>query len=164
MNWTTASETNNDYFTIEQSDDGNAWKDIGTVKGVGNSSVARNYSFNTEATGNEVSYFRLKQTDLDARSTYFRIIQVNPCNKNFTGIKIYPNPTDGKSISGSLNMDGQDNYSIDIFDKLGNLTGRYQVHQQTFTISFSRVLSPGIYYARFYSGSFSKVLPFLVNW
>ncbi len=45
LNWTTAAETNNAYFSIERSEDGAVWEAIGTVKSAGNSSVNQNYSF-----------------------------------------------------------------------------------------------------------------------
>lgn len=67
LTWTTASEQNNDYFTIEKSRDNDSWTAIGTVPGAGNSSQMISYSFvDPNAVGR--AYYRLRQTDIDGRS------------------------------------------------------------------------------------------------
>jgi len=38
LRWATASETNNDYFTVERSKDGELWANLLNVDGAGNSS------------------------------------------------------------------------------------------------------------------------------
>jgi hypothetical protein len=44
LDWTTATEENNDYFTIQESTNGTDWTNVGTVKAVGNSAVPQDYS------------------------------------------------------------------------------------------------------------------------
>ncbi len=43
LTWTTATEINNDFFTIERSQDGNTWEEVGVVSGAGNSTSVRHY-------------------------------------------------------------------------------------------------------------------------
>ena len=45
LKWATASETNNNYFTVERSTDGITWEIAGIVRGAGNSAATRNYEF-----------------------------------------------------------------------------------------------------------------------
>lgn len=163
LEWSTASETNNDYFTIEQSDGGNAWKAVGTVKSEGNSSVALDYSYNADEATKDISYFRIMQTDRDGQSSYSRIISVNACSAHLSGINIFPNPSSGASLSGNIGYIPDGKYSIELFDGFGRIVGRSTITQPEFTFNFAQPLSAGVYYARFSSEGFSTVMPFLVK-
>lgn len=89
LEWTTASEENNDYFTIERSIDGVRWVAIGTVKGFGTTSVAHDYSFEDLKPVAGISYYRLKQTDYNGAYTYSSIKCINrPTLKN-NAYKVY---------------------------------------------------------------------------
>ena len=162
LNWSTSSESNNDFFTIEQSVNGNAWQSVGTIQSAGNSSVIQTYSFVAGETNGEISYFRLKQTDRDGKFQYFNTIQVSDCNLPAKKIIVYPNPTNGTALSGRINEKVNEPYSIDIFDKTGNLVSHFNSDKPEFNAQFSHTLNPGIYYARFYSAGFSKTESFLV--
>jgi hypothetical protein len=71
LEWITASETNNDYFTIERSADGSAFSPIAVITGQGNSSMEHRYAFTDDAIpANEVTYYRLKQTDFNGEFKY----------------------------------------------------------------------------------------------
>ncbi len=163
LSWTTSSETNNDYFTIEQSEDGADWESIGTVRSSGNSSANQNYSFTAVATKNELTYFRLKQTDRDGNFKYFNIIQVNACTIDVLGVNIYPNPSNGLTLSGNIAQKTNEAYSIEIFNSLGMMVGHFATMQPEFTVNFPHNLSPGVYYARISSASFSTARCFLVK-
>ncbi|MBN2777571.1 MAG: putative Ig domain-containing protein [Bacteroidales bacterium] len=76
IEWKTASEQNNDYFTIEKSIDAQNFIFVDNVKGNGNSNKEIKYStidFNPYSTK---SYYRLKQTDFDGKFTYSNIVEV----------------------------------------------------------------------------------------
>jgi hypothetical protein len=77
LNWTTASETNNQYFEILKAGEDKNFVSIGRVNGAGNSSTSKSYSFDdfNPATGN--NYYQLKQIDFDGKSTSFTPIAVN---------------------------------------------------------------------------------------
>ncbi|MBN4066097.1 T9SS type A sorting domain-containing protein, partial [Candidatus Amoebophilus asiaticus] len=76
IKWETATEINNDYFTIERSADGINFEEIRQVAGAGNSSSQIDYSIIDEAPLQGVSYYRLKQTDFDGRYEYFPAVSV----------------------------------------------------------------------------------------
>ncbi|MEP7171349.1 MAG: hypothetical protein ABI855_18415, partial [Bacteroidota bacterium] len=75
--WTTASEINNDYFTIERSRNGRDFEEAGKVNGAGNSTSTSDYSFTDEQPINGISYYRLKQTDFNGQFSYSQIVKVN---------------------------------------------------------------------------------------
>ncbi len=89
--WSTASETNNRLFTIERSQDAIEFEPIQTVKGAGNSNTTLSYQTIDKDPLEETSYYRLKQTDYDGKSSYSKIVSyVN--NKATKLMSIYPNP------------------------------------------------------------------------
>ena len=115
LNWTTASETNNDYFEVERSSNGLNWEVIGKIDAEGNSVSNIHYeTIDTKPLEGE-SYYRLKQVDLDQEFTYSPSIRVN----NSILTEIYPNPAgNGQSIlinsSSFRNSELQfDIYSVD---------------------------------------------------
>src|SRR5690606_20752453 len=59
LSWTTASERENDYFTLERSADGTYFEVIATVKGSGTSSTVNNYSYQDENLPSGIYYYRL---------------------------------------------------------------------------------------------------------
>ncbi|MCO6501026.1 MAG: T9SS type A sorting domain-containing protein [Vicingus serpentipes] len=89
--WITATEINNDYFTIERSQDAINWEKVLNVNGAGNSNQTITYNGLDKNPYSGTSYYRLKQTDFDGKFAYSHIVAVN-----FTvakgGISIYPNP------------------------------------------------------------------------
>jgi len=74
LEWITASEINNDYFTLEKSPDGIAFDTLATIDGAGNSNIVLNYSKTDEHPYPHISYYRLKQTDFNGNYKYSRII------------------------------------------------------------------------------------------
>ncbi len=162
LRWSTASETNNDYFTVERSEDGSNWEAVGTVKTAGNSSTTQNYTFTAGETNGKISYFRLKQTGLDGNFKYFNTIPVNNCDNDLTLLSIYPNPSNGRSLFGRINLKANEEYSIVIFDAFGNTVSRSRSNQPEFTVNFPQTLPPGVYYARLSSAGFSTAKCFLV--
>jgi hypothetical protein len=98
LNWTTASETNNDYFTIERSADGAQWQTVKKVNGAGNSNNILNYESYDEAPLEGTSYYRLKQTDFDGTTTYSNVQAVTFAPVAGV-ISIYPVPNTGNTIN-----------------------------------------------------------------
>lgn len=77
LKWSTASETNNNYFTVERSADGKNFKEIGQIEGAGTTSSMLTYRFTDLHPLPGISYYRLSQTDFDGTREYFRMIAVS---------------------------------------------------------------------------------------
>lgn len=91
LSWTTATETNNDYFTIERSRNGIDFDAIGMIDGAGNSTQINMYTSVDGEPSKGLSYYRLKQTDYDGKYTYSDIVPVRFESKPDIFI-IQPNP------------------------------------------------------------------------
>ncbi len=87
--WETASEINNNYFTIERSIDGSSFESIGRVKGKGNTNTNTRYSFTDNNPFAGISYYRLKQTDFDNTYSYSAIKRVGSLEKGSSNISLY---------------------------------------------------------------------------
>ena len=77
LHWSTASEDNNDYFTIEKTKDGIDWEILTRESGAGNSSNQLYYSSVDENVESIINYYRLKQTDYDGKFKYSDIISID---------------------------------------------------------------------------------------
>jgi hypothetical protein len=70
VQWSTAQEINSARFEIERSEDGTAWNTIATITAAGNSTSVQSYSFTDRNVTIKTAYYRIKQIDIDGRSTY----------------------------------------------------------------------------------------------
>ena len=75
--WSTASENNNDYFTIEKTVDGKDFQIVSNIDGAGNSSNIINYQYVDRTFEHIINYYRLKQTDFDGKYDYSDIISID---------------------------------------------------------------------------------------
>lgn len=87
--WTTASESNNDYFVLEQSENGADFYPTAQIDGAGNSTDLLNYQVELDKI--KANYFRLKQVDFDGAFSYSDIIYVN-CESQEDQTIFFPNP------------------------------------------------------------------------
>jgi hypothetical protein len=76
LNWNTASERDNQGFTIERSTDATNYSAIGTVKGNGTTSAVHNYTFTDNAPASGSNYYRLRQTDMNGKETVSSVVSV----------------------------------------------------------------------------------------
>jgi hypothetical protein len=74
LKWSTATEINNSYFTIERSPDGKVFEELVKIPGAGNSNVKENYSWTDENANSNECYYRLSQTDFDGKSETFNTV------------------------------------------------------------------------------------------
>jgi hypothetical protein len=149
LDWSTATETNNDFFTAEKSLDGSNFvtvAKINTKAQNGNSSQPLYYSATDETPYSGVSYYRLKQTDLDGQFTYSSLVPLS-ISANYSA-HIFPNPTTG-NLTLQYTTQSPDPFGISISDVSGKVVSYYTIDQvqlgvNDFDVATSS-LAPGIY-------------------
>jgi hypothetical protein len=77
LKWSTASETNNDYFSLEKTTDGTSFSLVGIVNGADNSFQQVDYNFTDFEVRPIINYYRLVQTDFDGKSTASEVISID---------------------------------------------------------------------------------------
>lgn len=120
LSWSTLSESDNDYFTIERSVDGVDWDVVREVDGAGTSSSTLKYSTVDEDPHLGVSYYRLKQTDFNGAFKYSPIVSLNKISD--TELIVYPNPASigqGVAIFLPTNLIGE--ISVQVYSVEGKL-------------------------------------------
>ncbi len=145
LNWSTASETNNNYFEVERSDDGNAFQDIGRIEGNGTSSQMNDYSFVDPTPVAGTVYYRLRQTDYNGQFSNSAIISAESCagsSDNFTSYY------SGNAVEVVMNLSSANNYKITIIDSRGRVISSKDVSASEGSNKFEfndGIASSGIY-------------------
>lgn len=143
LNWITASETNNDNFTVSRSKDGITFEEFLRISGAGNSNSMLQYSVMDNNPYEGISYYRLKQTDFDGKFTYSNIVAVD--FSTLVDINIYPNPFN-VSANIMINDASQINkYELRIYNNFGAEVMNIIVSNQFNSLETSKLPS-GIYF------------------
>ncbi len=142
--WSTATEKNTDFFTVQRSSDATYFTDLDNVKAAGNSSSEKKYSFVDIKPLPNISYYRLKQVDLDKSFTFSKIVYVNFENEFFS--TIYPNPT-----NGYVDITNCKQFSkLVVQDLLGRLAYKAEVSGESMNVDLSGLPS-GEYFLTLYN-------------
>ncbi|MGV3638364.1 MAG: hypothetical protein ACO1NQ_12060 [Flavobacteriales bacterium] len=91
--WTTASEWNNAYFTVQRSTDGLVFEEVIRMDGAGNSQTPVTYVAVDNAPVDGLAYYRLLQTDHNGASTVFDAVAVQFQRRFVEPLTVHPNPT-----------------------------------------------------------------------
>lgn len=92
VHWTTLSENNTDYFSVEKSIDGNNWTELEKISGAGHSNSANAYEV-TDEQPFETTYYRIKQVDFNGDYNYSEIMVHQSCEDREMTFSVYPNPS-----------------------------------------------------------------------
>jgi len=142
LNWSTATELNNNYFIVQRSIDGTIFESIDTVRGHGNSNSIIYYQYNDDIPVNGIVYYRLIQQDFNGNQTISSLASVT--NDQSLTATVYPNPFD-KALN--LIVSAKEVYKVQV--QITDLTGKtlYSSDQYTTneTILLGQGLSTGMY-------------------
>lgn len=120
VNWSVASQMNNDFYIIEKSFEMKNWEIISQIDGDGTYNGMRNYSIIDNDVYSNINYYRLSQTDFDGNCFIFDPIYLlrNIADQN---ISIYPNPVSGNVLKIKIESNHYSKAHIRIYDLLGEL-------------------------------------------
>lgn len=118
LSWSTRSEENNEYFSIEHSINGREFVEIDQIEGAINSSVERFYTYIHKDAAEGTNYYRLKQVNIDGTFSYSPIEAVRLAIK--MDVDIFPTLAENQvtlAVSVELDSDVQ----IEVYNILGRL-------------------------------------------
>lgn len=153
LTWQTASEHNNDFFTVERSADIFNFEPIANMDGAGNSTELLNYATQDLHPLNGVSYYRLKQTDFDGAFEYsdLRVVILGEIDE----LLVFPNP----SNTGLINFQNPvDIGEMAIYSSEGKLVFK-EIVGNTLQVR----LNPGVYLVRYEVAGFLKTKKIVIT-
>jgi type IX secretion system substrate protein len=139
--WRTASETNNDFFSVEHSTDGIRFIEIDRILGAGTFHGILDYKTFDEEPSFGNNYYRLKQVDFDGSEEYSEIQSVSFAKED-EDVKLYPNPTYG---TVNIRWPGSENYQVMVY----NANGEFVFSENNSKRLELSGLPQGIYQLRF---------------
>ena len=159
LNWQTATETNNQGFEMQRSNNGEFEK-IGFVPGHGTTTELQSYTFIDENVLAGKYTYRLKQIDYDGTTEYSNVVEVEvaqPIEYNLS--QNYPNPFNpSTTIAYSIPKDGL--VTLKVYDILGKevvtLINELQTAGTKNITYDASELSSGVYYYQLVSGEFTS--------
>jgi hypothetical protein len=128
INWSTASESNNHFYTVERSKDLKTFETVSRIEGAGNANHTLYYNTKDENPYQGVSYYRLVQNDFDGKQTIYGPLAVNFMGS--TELSIYPNPFENQLTLGTSEFVNGEQIDIRLFDPIGRI-----VFQKSITTS-----------------------------
>lgn len=140
LEWCTATETNNDFFTVERSYNGEEFVPLGVIEGAGNSDHQLRYQYTDSSPLHGLNYYRLKQTDFNSQFSYSGLIAVDYEEENT--LIIFPNP-----VSDRLRVEASPGSVAEIRNAQGVLMLMQKCDDISESLEFdTSTLAPGIYF------------------
>ncbi len=166
ISWSTASEINNEYFSVERAGPDLKWKEILQTPGAGNSNTTLFYNQKDREPLTGISYYRLKQVDFDGQFKYSDVVSViNSRIDSGDEVFIYPNPVhDGNIVLRIPYSVSNTKTVVDIYDLSGKSIIR-QILPEGNMLSEINVgkLKPGAYLVRIHSSLLDETRKLIVN-
>ncbi len=164
--WSTSTEINNDFFTLEKSSNATDWELATTINGAGNSNSMLNYNWIDNDPYPSITYYRLKQTDFDGKFEYFQIIAINSKESGAFEISdLFPNPTTGL-VNFTYKGNDDKELLIQIYNPVGVLVKEQLINnlqnnvQNTIKVAN---LAEGLYFIKFLQEDNQKTSKLLIN-
>ncbi|MEN0006639.1 MAG: lamin tail domain-containing protein, partial [Bacteroidota bacterium] len=152
LTWQTSSEINNHYMTIERSQDGRAFQEIGRVEGAGTTNTSQNYSLIDQSPANGINYYRLRQVDFDGTMDYSEVVSVD---FKAAGNELTVRPTEASTwVTLELSAGFPENGNLQVFDLNGRLLYQQEVAAGAPAMDLDvRNFAAGQYVVRLVAGS-----------
>lgn len=145
FSWSTATEINNDYFTLEKTTDAVNFIEVVKSNGAGNSNTPLTYSIIDYYPTKGLSYYRLKQTDFNGEYTYSKLVMIDVPSQLTEDFSIYPNPF-STSATITINDDSQlKNVELRIYNALGEEVMVKTINSHITTLN-TKDFQSGIYF------------------
>ncbi|HEY4063250.1 MAG TPA: T9SS type A sorting domain-containing protein [Puia sp.] len=159
VDWTTTFEQNNKYFILQRSADGKQFSDIDTIPPFDPSGSGHSYTYTDRSPLSGNDFYRLTQTDLDGKVTYYDILKVSLSATGTAGLHLSPNPTSGNVFLELVHPE-LGAIEVSVVDLQGRTLKKWAYQKGTITwdqtINLAGVAA-GTYFIRVQGDSFREV-------
>jgi len=142
--WTTSTENDNNYFTVQRSQNATDWTDLEKVQAISNGGSGATYTAYDDNPLTGILYYRLKQTDFTGKSTYSEIKEIN-FTQSFADVIVFPNPAKGFFTISESEIK---NLQVAVYNNIGQIIILPHTAQNNSITFNTSALSKGIYYIR----------------
>jgi hypothetical protein len=152
IDWSTAQEVNNNFFTVQRSYDGVNFDNVGKVTGSGNSNQTHTYTYVDNFNYNGIVFYRLAQTDFDGKINYSDIIAVSCSNHKGLSFDVFPNPaaSDNEISISVAGLEENSEVLVVLMDQLGKsiFTKAFIIENNDILVAIGKEmnLSKGVYF------------------
>ena len=156
-----APVANNDYFTVLRSADGFRFEPILRVDGAGNSATAIRYADVDEQPLQGLSYYKLRQTDLDGSTSESQVVAVRFSANKGGSLVAWPNPAESELNLAGFGGAGSE---VRIMDTAGHVVLLERITSDTDRIVLSvQGLARGSYSVQVLSDGGLNSLPVVLH-
>lgn len=169
LQWSTASERDNDYFELERSIDTKNWQFVAKITGAGYSTSQLNYSFTDRDAPYGRVYYRIRQVDFDGKSDFHpNLVSLEKELKSTAGkleFEVYPNPTKYQTVR--MMLPGYEDTAVRIM--ISDLSGKVlseqiiQIDGQGISQQIDCNFNAGIYLVTVMVGDKMRSKPFVIS-
>ncbi|MFN3939424.1 MAG: T9SS type A sorting domain-containing protein, partial [Chitinophagales bacterium] len=156
LQWSTATEINNDYYEVQKSHDGVSFVPFGKIPGAGNSTETIYYSYVDAAPFPGITYYRLKQVDYNGMHDYSKIVAVKNDIANY--FNVFPNPSADGNITIRYSGFEQPFVQLTIYNATGQeIFAETVAHPEAFNQMQFKLPARGMYTVVFSAGNYMDV-------
>jgi hypothetical protein len=131
LSWSTTNEVNNSYFEIQRSKDGKNWDLAGKVNAATTTQNVNNYRFVDRSSDALIAYYRIRQVDLDGKSTYTEIRSIRS-NSTEASAKIFKS---GNQLVVELSNSSVEHLNIRIVNLNGVIVANHSITKASSRVS-----------------------------
>jgi hypothetical protein len=124
VDWSTYNEINVNHFEIERAQTGQQFVIVGRVNAKGNRGNRTDYGWTDTSPIRGISFYRIKEVDIDGRSTYSTVIKID-LSETSSELSLFPNPVINRKISIQVGNISRGQYKISV----SNLNGKTIYYQ-----------------------------------
>jgi hypothetical protein len=166
LNWSTATELNNQGFEIERSEDNINFTKIGFVPGFGTTTEPKSYSYSDQSVNSGTNYYRLKQVDYDGSYEYSDVVEIDfRAFNSYLLEQCYPNPFNPTTTIG-FGIQSKSNVMIKVLNSIGEEVAVVLNEEKEagfYQVEFNAIgLPSGVYFYQLKAGSFIETKKMLL--
>lgn len=142
LEWITGTESDNDYFILERSEDGRNFEVVKHIESQGDNTSEQHYQYLDTKANRGINYYRISQKDLSNKIDTYKIIEVT--FEHVGDINIYPNPAINDII---INLPvTAEHATINVFDRTGKLVMTQDTSADNGLVNMQVTALPAGYY------------------
>jgi len=148
IKWSTASEENADFFSVERSLEGTNFTAVATVPASGNSNSLKYYSYVDTEPASGISYYRLRETDFNGGSVFSELMIIDGCSNDNI---IIAGGEGGIEVSIQAAKDSK--YTFEIYNAIGQklMNEEKIVFEGHNKLKFTNAMASAMYVVKAYS-------------